>query len=103
MLADTKSVQKEINHLSGVLDRTFAVTDELIFKDAKRDEAVRRAYKLLAALHDVSLFTFLLCGRSELTCVTLFESTLGFLYAIIWMRTVSEFPLNACCQGMPFF
>lgn len=52
VLADTKSVQKEINHLSGVLDRTFAVTDELIFKDAKRDEAVRRAYKLLAALHD---------------------------------------------------
>lgn len=67
MLADTKSVQKEINHLSGVLDRTFAVTDELIFKDAKRDEAVRRAYKLLAALHDVSLFVFLPSVRTSVS------------------------------------
>lgn len=54
MLGDTKSVQKEINQLSGVLDRTFAVTDELIFRDAKRDENVRKSYKFLAALHEVS-------------------------------------------------
>lgn len=32
ILIDTKSVQKEINSLSGKLDRTFAVTDELIFR-----------------------------------------------------------------------
>jgi len=54
VLGDTNSVQKEINQLSGVLDRTFAVTDELIFRDAKRDENVRKSYKLLAALHEVS-------------------------------------------------
>nr|XP_020648605.1 coiled-coil domain-containing protein 22 isoform X1 [Pogona vitticeps]XP_020648606.1 coiled-coil domain-containing protein 22 isoform X1 [Pogona vitticeps] len=52
ILSDTKELQKEINALTGKLDRTFAVTDELVFKDAKRDEAVRKAYKYLAALHE---------------------------------------------------
>nr|XP_014354241.1 PREDICTED: coiled-coil domain-containing protein 22 [Latimeria chalumnae] len=52
ILSDTKELQKEINHLTGKLDRTFVVTDELVFKDAKRDEAVRKAYKYLAALHE---------------------------------------------------
>ncbi|KAJ7317449.1 hypothetical protein JRQ81_003611 [Phrynocephalus forsythii] len=52
ILSDTKELQKEINTLTGKLDRTFAVTDELVFKDAKRDEAVRKAYKYLAALHE---------------------------------------------------
>ncbi|XP_042308347.1 coiled-coil domain-containing protein 22 isoform X2 [Sceloporus undulatus] len=52
ILSDTKELQKEINGLTGKLDRTFAVTDELVFKDAKRDEAVRKAYKYLAALHE---------------------------------------------------
>lgn len=31
-MSDTKELQKEINSLSGKLDRTFAVTDELVFK-----------------------------------------------------------------------
>ncbi|XP_012945251.1 coiled-coil domain-containing protein 22 homolog [Aplysia californica] len=52
ILVDTKSVQKEINSLSGKLDRTFTETDELVFKDAKRDESVKKAYRLLAALHE---------------------------------------------------
>ncbi|XP_041037431.1 coiled-coil domain-containing protein 22 [Carcharodon carcharias] len=52
ILSDTKELQKEINNLTGKLERTFAVTDELVFKDAKRDEAVRKAYKYLAALHE---------------------------------------------------
>ncbi|CAL1291564.1 unnamed protein product [Larinioides sclopetarius] len=52
VLLDTRNVQKEINKLSGKLERTFTVTDELIFKDAKKDEAIRRAYKYLAALHE---------------------------------------------------
>lgn len=50
ILSDTKQLQKEIDSLSGKLDRTFAVTDELVFKDAKKDGAVRKAYKYLAAL-----------------------------------------------------
>ncbi|XP_002917791.2 coiled-coil domain-containing protein 22 isoform X2 [Ailuropoda melanoleuca] len=52
ILSDTRELQKEINSLSGKLDRTFAVTDELVFKDAKKDDAVRKAYKYLAALHE---------------------------------------------------
>ncbi|XP_067408490.1 LOW QUALITY PROTEIN: coiled-coil domain-containing protein 22 [Emydura macquarii macquarii] len=52
ILSDTRALQKEINRLTGKLDRTFAVTDELVFKDAKRDESVRKAYKYLAALHE---------------------------------------------------
>lgn len=52
ILLDTKELQKEINNLTGKLDRTFAVTDELIFKDAKKDESVRKSYKHLAALHE---------------------------------------------------
>lgn len=32
ILSDTKDLQKEINGLTGKLDRTFAVTDELVFK-----------------------------------------------------------------------
>ncbi|CAM5123645.1 unnamed protein product [Natator depressus] len=52
ILSDTRALQKEINGLMGKLDRTFAVTDELVFKDAKRDESVRKAYKYLAALHE---------------------------------------------------
>ncbi|KAK7503834.1 hypothetical protein BaRGS_00004957 [Batillaria attramentaria] len=52
ILIDTKSIQKEINSLSGKLDRTFTVTDELIFRDAKKDEGVKKAYRFLAALHE---------------------------------------------------
>ncbi|XP_070963975.1 coiled-coil domain-containing protein 22-like isoform X2 [Oncorhynchus clarkii lewisi] len=53
ILSDTKDLQKEINNLTGKLDRTFAVTDELVFKDAKKDESVRKSYKYLAALHEI--------------------------------------------------
>ncbi|XP_052281659.1 coiled-coil domain-containing protein 22 homolog [Dreissena polymorpha] len=52
VLIDTRTVQKEINQLSGKLDRQFTVTDELIFRDAKKDEAVKKAYRYLAALHE---------------------------------------------------
>uniref|UniRef100_A0A3Q3X4D7 Coiled-coil domain-containing protein 22 n=1 Tax=Mola mola TaxID=94237 RepID=A0A3Q3X4D7_MOLML len=52
ILSDTKQLQKEINSLTGKLDRTFAVTDEMVFKDAKKDESVRKSYKYLAALHE---------------------------------------------------
>ena len=54
ILVDTRVVQKEINQLSGKLDRLFTVTDEQVFKDAKKDEARRAAYKLLASLREVS-------------------------------------------------
>lgn len=52
ILSDTRDVQKEINGLSGKLERTFAVAEDLIFKDAKTDETARKVYKHLAALHE---------------------------------------------------
>ncbi|XP_045854489.1 coiled-coil domain-containing protein 22-like [Meles meles] len=52
ILSDTKELQKEINSLSGKRDRTFIVTDELVFKDTKKDDAVQKAYKYLASLHE---------------------------------------------------
>lgn len=55
VLVDTRALQKDINQLSEKLERTFFVTDELIFRDAKKDDAVRASYKQLAALHEVRL------------------------------------------------
>ena len=52
IIEDTKEISKSVNTLEGKLERSFALADELVFKDAKKDEAVRRAYKLLAALHE---------------------------------------------------
>lgn len=50
VVEDTKTLQKDINMLTGRLDRSFTVADELIFRDAKKDESARKAYKLLATL-----------------------------------------------------
>ncbi|VEN41451.1 unnamed protein product [Callosobruchus maculatus] len=52
VLSDTRSIQKDINNLTGQVDRSFTLCDELIFRDAKSDETARRAYKLLASLRD---------------------------------------------------
>ncbi|KZC07998.1 Coiled-coil domain-containing protein 22 like protein [Dufourea novaeangliae] len=51
VLADTREIQKEINTLTGRVERSFTVVDELIFRDARTNEASRKAYKLLATLH----------------------------------------------------
>lgn len=51
ILRDTREVQKDINSVTGKLDRQFAVTDDLLFCNAKRDETSRRAYKLLVSMH----------------------------------------------------
>ena len=53
ILMDTRVVQKEINQLSGKLDRIFTVTDEQVYRDARKDEARRKTYKLLASLKEV--------------------------------------------------
>ncbi|CAH1106385.1 unnamed protein product [Psylliodes chrysocephalus] len=52
VLKDTREIQKEIKNLTGQVDRSFTLADELIFYDAKNDETARRSYKLLAALRD---------------------------------------------------
>uniref|UniRef100_A0A182R0G4 Coiled-coil domain-containing protein 22 homolog n=1 Tax=Anopheles farauti TaxID=69004 RepID=A0A182R0G4_9DIPT len=51
ILHDTRNLQKELNTITGQLDRQFAVTDDLIYRNAKRDEYCKRAYILLVALH----------------------------------------------------
>ena len=51
VLTDTRALQKEINSITGQLDRQFTVTDDLIFRTAKKDDFGRRAYKLLVTLH----------------------------------------------------
>ncbi|OXU25260.1 hypothetical protein TSAR_003804 [Trichomalopsis sarcophagae] len=51
VLGDTREIQKEINTLTGRLERSFTVVDELIFRDARTKEVSRKAYKLLATLH----------------------------------------------------
>ncbi|KAI9562226.1 hypothetical protein GHT06_013191 [Daphnia sinensis] len=50
VLEDVKSVQREINSIQGKVERTFTVTDEMIFRMAKSDEAARRIYKFLISL-----------------------------------------------------
>lgn len=51
ILQDTRTLQKELNTITGQLDRQFTVTDDLIFRTAKKDEHSKRAYKLLVTLH----------------------------------------------------
>jgi hypothetical protein len=52
VLIETKSLQKEINQLSGKLERIFNANDELLFKDAKKDEANKKVYKLFIGIND---------------------------------------------------
>ncbi|XP_038213230.1 coiled-coil domain-containing protein 22 homolog [Zerene cesonia] len=51
ILEDTRQLQKEINTLEGQLGRCFSIADETLFKDAKKDDQAKKAYKLLALLH----------------------------------------------------
>ncbi|CAD7087154.1 unnamed protein product [Hermetia illucens] len=51
VLRDTRELQKEINNINGQLDRQFTVTDDLLYKTARRDEHSKKIYKLLATLH----------------------------------------------------
>ncbi|XP_058831111.1 coiled-coil domain-containing protein 22 homolog [Topomyia yanbarensis] len=51
ILQDTRTLQKDLNTITGQLDRQFTVTDDLIFRNAKKDEHSKRAYKLLVTLH----------------------------------------------------
>ena len=64
ILNDTRVVQKEINALNGKIERVFVETDEIMFTDAKQDSQRRKAYKLLASLHDE--FTRLVRGLDEI-------------------------------------
>ena len=51
ILRDTREVQKDINTVTGKLERQFTVTDDLLFAHAKRDEQTKRIYKLFLKVH----------------------------------------------------
>ncbi|BES98894.1 coiled-coil domain-containing protein 22 homolog [Nesidiocoris tenuis] len=51
ILRDTIDLQRKTNSLFGTIDRLFTVVDETIFRNAKKDEHSKKAYKHLATLH----------------------------------------------------
>ncbi|XP_055919483.1 coiled-coil domain-containing protein 22 homolog [Eupeodes corollae] len=51
VLRDTRQLQKQINTITGQLDRQFTVADDLLFTTAKDSESSKKAYKLLITLH----------------------------------------------------
>lgn len=52
VLADTRTIQKEINIVSGKLERTFTVVEGTAYKEAANNERVRQVYRAVAAVHE---------------------------------------------------
>ncbi|KAL6204139.1 hypothetical protein ACLB2K_021407 [Fragaria x ananassa] len=52
ILKDTRELQLESNSIQERLHRTYAVVDELMFREAKKDAVGRQAYRLLASIHE---------------------------------------------------
>ena len=75
ILMDTRVVQKEINGLTGKLDRIFTVTDEQVYKNARKDEARRAAYKLLASLREVICKCVTVLGREHVAKQAMLAAT----------------------------
>lgn len=51
IITDTKQIQKQLNNVNGKIERCFTLADEMIFRDASRDDTARKAYKHLVTLH----------------------------------------------------
>mmetsp|Transcript_52261 Transcript_52261/g.131204 ORF Transcript_52261/g.131204 Transcript_52261/m.131204 type:complete len:757 (+) Transcript_52261:112-2382(+) len=53
ILRDTRDLQQEVNTISGTLDRSFAVAQELVFQHAStsKDPAAKEAYRLVVGIH----------------------------------------------------
>ena len=68
VLRDTRELQKEINTVTEHLGRTWKMTDEMIFEDAKKDTHCRSAYRLLASLHQARLGE--VAGASVCLCLS---------------------------------
>ncbi|XP_022886612.1 coiled-coil domain-containing protein 22 [Olea europaea var. sylvestris] len=52
ILKDTRDLQLESNSIQDRLNRTYAVVDETIFREAKKDPVARQAYRLLTNIHE---------------------------------------------------
>ncbi|KAG2682640.1 hypothetical protein I3760_11G200300 [Carya illinoinensis] len=52
ILKETRELQLESNSTQERLHRTYAVVDEMVFREAKKDPVGRQAYRLLTSLHE---------------------------------------------------
>lgn len=87
ILMDTRVVQKEINGLTGKLDRIFTVTDEQVYKNARKDEARRAAYKLLASLREVMCMCVCVCDcAGQRACCQASYACSHWAYLVIVMQ-----------------
>ena len=50
VLMETKTIQKDINTLNGKIERSFAVSEDIIYREAKLNDWNRKCYKQLALL-----------------------------------------------------
>ncbi|KAH7545420.1 hypothetical protein FEM48_Zijuj01G0092000 [Ziziphus jujuba var. spinosa] len=52
ILKDTRELQLESNSIQERLHRTYAVVDEMVFREAKKDTVGKQAYRLLTSIHE---------------------------------------------------
>ncbi|KAF8414286.1 hypothetical protein HHK36_002288 [Tetracentron sinense] len=52
ILQETRELQIESNSIQDRLHRTYAVVDETVFRDAKKDPVRQQAYRLLTSIHE---------------------------------------------------
>lgn len=52
ILKDTRELQLESNSIQERLHRTYAVVDEMVFREAKKDPVGRKAYRLITSIHE---------------------------------------------------
>ncbi|KAK4439675.1 Coiled-coil domain-containing protein 22 [Sesamum alatum] len=52
ILRDTRELQLESNTIQERLNRTYAIVNETIFREAKKDAVARQAYRLLTNIHE---------------------------------------------------
>ncbi|XP_016441979.1 uncharacterized protein LOC107767484 isoform X1 [Nicotiana tabacum] len=52
ILKETRELQLESNSIQERLNRTHAVVDEMVFREAKKDQVGRQAYRILTSIHD---------------------------------------------------
>eukprot|EP01018_Ginkgo_biloba_P023353 Gb_22401 [translate_table: standard] len=52
IIHDTQQFQRESNAAQDRLRRTYALVDEIVFRDAKKDPVRRQAYRLLTSIHE---------------------------------------------------
>ncbi|OMP06937.1 hypothetical protein COLO4_07734 [Corchorus olitorius] len=52
IMRETRELQLESNSIQERLHRTYAVVDEIVFREAKKDPVRRQAYRLLTSIHE---------------------------------------------------